>query len=81
MNVTRIPGKTYQFNNPEHAYQYAEYIIKQREIGPLFLHYLGLTKLPPIPEGVTILFCNTNHLTTLDNLPSTLTTLFCDHNL
>lgn len=46
----------------------------------LSLNNLNLTKLPPIPEGVTTLDVNENRLSELPTLPSSLRTLYCRNN-
>ena len=48
--------------------------------GELDLSRLGLTELPPIPEGITSLRCSHNPLTSLPRLPSTLEMLYCSYN-
>jgi hypothetical protein len=46
--------------------------------GTLNLSNLGLTELPELPAGLTLLYCSNNQLTTLpDTLPAGLTTLYC----
>jgi hypothetical protein len=40
--------------------------------GPLDLSGLGLTELPELPDGVTMLYCQNNQLTSLPTLPTTL---------
>ena len=54
--------------------------IQQCEDGILILSHLGLTELPPLPEGITILRCESNQLTSLPALPSTLQVLACEKN-
>ena len=46
----------------------------------LQLSNLKLTRLPPLPENVRILFCERNNLTELPDLPDTLIDLFCGDN-
>jgi hypothetical protein len=48
--------------------------------GRLDLSNLGLSVLPPIPEGTRVFICMNNHLKTLPDLPSTLKLLHCDNN-
>lgn len=48
--------------------------------GILILSNLGLTELPPLPEGITVLRCDQNELTSLPKLPSTLKVLHCQQN-
>jgi len=48
--------------------------------GELDLSDLGLTMLPPISEGITVLKCFRNQLTSIPMLPSTLVELYCGHN-
>ena len=48
--------------------------------GEVDLRRLGLTELPPLPEGITVLNCSWNQLTSLPELPSTLTMLYCAQN-
>jgi hypothetical protein len=48
--------------------------------GTLVLSNLGLTELPPLPEGITVLRCDSNQLTSLPTLPSTLKVLHCHQN-
>jgi Leucine-rich repeat (LRR) protein len=48
--------------------------------GTLVLSELGLTELPPLPEGITVLRCDSNQLTSLPKLPSTLKVLHCHQN-
>jgi hypothetical protein len=48
--------------------------------GKLDLSGLGLTLLPPIPEGIIELNCSSNQLTFLQDLPSTLERLYCSNN-
>jgi hypothetical protein len=48
--------------------------------GLLDLSGLGITELPELPAGVTILYCSYNCLTRLpDTLPAGLTCLVCTH--
>lgn len=47
----------------------------------LILSGLGLSEIPPLPEGITILRCEMNQLTSLPTLPSSLTFLSCQENL
>ena len=47
----------------------------------LILSGLGLSEIPPLPEGITILQCEMNQLTSLPTLPSSLTFLSCQENL
>ena len=54
--------------------------IQQCDDGILILSHLGLTELPPLPEGITILRCESNQLTSLPTLPSTLQVLACEKN-
>jgi len=54
--------------------------IQQCDDGILILSHLGLTELPPLPEGITILRCESNQLTFLPTLPSTLKVLACEKN-
>ena len=46
----------------------------------LNLRNLGLTKLPPIPEGLYGLYVEDNRLTTIDELPTSLCVLNCSKN-
>ena len=49
--------------------------------GMLELTNLGLTELPELPAGLTLLYCNNNQLTTLPKImPAGLTKLWCDNN-
>jgi len=54
--------------------------IQQCDDGILILSHLELTELPPLPEGITILRCESNQLTSLPTLPSTLKVLACEKN-
>lgn len=48
--------------------------------GRLDLTNLGLSELPPLPDGLTELRCCHNQLTFLPELPSSLQTLYCSCN-
>ena len=48
--------------------------------GEVDLSMLGLTELPPLPEGLEHLTCSFNRLTTLPKLPQSLRSLYCAHN-
>ena len=48
--------------------------------GRLNLSNLGLSELPPLPDGLIELRCCNNQLTTLPELPSSLQTLYCSSN-
>jgi Leucine-rich repeat (LRR) protein len=54
--------------------------IQERVNGILNLSGLNLTELPPLPEGITVLRCDSNQLTSLPTLPSTLEVLHCHQN-
>ncbi len=46
---------------------------------PLYLSYLGLEKLPPIPHTCKALYCHNNKLTSLPELPNCVC-LYCFEN-
>ena len=48
--------------------------------GEVDLSHLGLTELPPLPEGLKHVTCLFNQLTSLPTLPSSLRSLYCGYN-
>jgi len=62
------------------AYREAEKRIAERVGTQVTFYGLGLTVLPPIPDGIQILNCTRNALTRLPPLPASLQHLHCSNN-
>lgn len=73
-------GRSYHSSHPSPSMEIALERIRNCVDGEVDLSQLGLTELPPLPEGIVHLTCSFNKLTSLPELPQSLRSLYCGYN-